>query len=240
MSEGKTKLMIGGLALAGGAAIGALAMSQAAPVDTADKAAIERVVREYILAHPEILPEAMAKLEQREGSKAVAANRAAIETPFAGAWEGAANPDVTLVEFFDYACGYCRAALPDIDRLLREDPKLRIVYRELPVLGPPSEAAAGVSLAAAKAGKYAQFHRALFASGRPDARAVARAAKDSGVDPAFAQSAEARAEIASNLDLQNKLRLSGTPSWVVGDQVLIGAVGYDALKTAIAAARARN
>ena len=232
--------MIGGLALAGGAAIGAIAMSQAAPINTADKAAIERVVRDYILEHPEILPEAIARLEQRNGAQAVAANRSAIETPFVGAWEGAADADVTLVEFFDYACGYCRAALPDVQRLLREDPKLRVVYRELPVLGPASEAAAGVSLAAAKQGRYVQFHRALFAGGRLDAGSVAKAARDAGVDPAFGQSAKARAEIASNLDLQTKLRLAGTPSWVVGDTVLSGAVGYEALKKAIADARAKS
>ena len=85
----------------------------------------------------------------------------ALETPFASSWKGAAKPDVMLVEFFDYACGYCRASNPHIERLLKEDKGLRVVYRELPILGPESVAAARVSLAASKAGRFRQFHDAL-------------------------------------------------------------------------------
>jgi len=238
MGEGGIRIVIGGLALAMGAAATAAIMGSGAPVATADRAAIEKIVREYILEHPEILPEAMTKLQEREVAKAIVANRAAIETPFAGSWEGAKDGDVTLVEFFDYACGYCRASLPDVDRLLKDDPRLKIVYREFPVLGPDSEAAARVSLAAAKAGKYGAFHRALYAAGRPEARTVARVAQQFGLDTSFAESTEARDEIARNLELQRALNLNGTPSWVIGNRVLAGAVGYDALRSAIAEARA--
>jgi len=237
MNEGNIRILIGLSALAAGALAAAAATGNTASVPPTEKAAIEKIVRDYILEHPEILPEAMQRLQDREIGKAVAANRGKIETPFAGAWEGSAQPDVTIVEFFDYACGFCRQSLPDIDRLLKEDPKLRIVYRDFPVLGPDSEVAARASLAAAKAGKYPAFHRALFAAGRPDTAAVTRVARALGIDPQGA-GAEAQAEIDANLSLQRALDLRGTPSWVVGNKVLGGAVGYDALKAAIAEVRA--
>ena len=91
------------------------------------------------------------------------ANRAAIETPFASSWKGAARPEVTLVEFFDYACPYCKSSNEHVDRLLREDKGLRVVYRELPILGPNSVAAARLSLEASKQGRFAQFHDTLWA-----------------------------------------------------------------------------
>ena len=221
-----------------GAAATAAAMGSGTPVGTADKAAIERIVHDYILANPEILPQAMERLQARDVSKAVSANRALIETPFAGAWEGAPDADVTVVQFFDYACGYCRQSLPDIDRLLAEDKRVKIVYRDMPVLGPDSEAAARLSLAAAKAGRYGQFHRAMYATGRPDAQARERAARAVGLDVRAATSTDVEAALDVNRQLQNALGLSGTPSWVVGDKVLSGAVGYDAIKAAVAEARA--
>lgn len=230
--------MIGLVALAAGAAATA-AVTGSAPVATTDRAAIEKIVHDYILANPEILPEAMDKLRARDLAKVVKANRAAIETPYAGAWEGAADADVTLVQFFDYNCGYCRAALPNIDRLLREDKKLRVVYREFPVLGPTSEVAARHSLAAARTGKYAQFHRALYAAGALDTRTIGAVTKRLGIDPAIASAPEAQAEIDANLNLARPLNLTGTPSWVVGDAVLVGNVSYEALKDAIGAARKR-
>ncbi len=239
MNEGNIRLLIGISALAAGALAAAAATGGTTPVSTTDKAAIEKIVRDYILEHPEILPEAMQRLQEREVAKAVNANRRQIETPFAGAWEGSAQADVTIVEFFDYACGFCRQSVADVDRLLKEDPKLRIVFREFPVLGPDSEVAARASLAAAKAGKYPEFHRALFAVGRIDSASVAKVARSLGIDPQGAAS-EAQAEITANLSLQRALDLRGTPSWVIGNKVLGGAVGYDALKAAVAEARAKK
>ena len=233
--------MIGLIAAAAGAAAVAVATTGGTPVGTADKAAIEKIVRDYILDHPEILPEAMDRLQDRENSKAVIANKTVIETPFAGAWEGNPNGDVVLVQFFDYACGYCRASLPDIDRLLREDTKLKIVYREIPVLGPDSEAAARLSLTVAESKQdYGRFHRALYAAGRPDAAARDKLAAQFGVPARQPVSPAVEAELAKNQQLQQSLRISGTPTWVVGNKMLSGAVGYDALKAAIVEARARR
>lgn len=202
---------------------------------------VEAIVRNYILANPEIIPEAMARLERRQLSEAVEANRVDFETPFAGAWAGAKDGDVVLVEFFDYACGFCRKSNPDVDRLLREDPKLKVVWRELPVLGPDSEAAAQASLAAAGAGRFRAFHDHLFAAGRPDLEAVAAAQQAAGITQQqvaeMRASPRARGEIARNYELARSVNVSGTPAFVVGDKVLQGAVGYEALKAAIAEAR---
>jgi protein-disulfide isomerase len=166
VNERGKQLALGGVAALIGAGAAALAMSGSAPVSTTDRAEIEKIVREYILTHPEILPEAMQNLQARELAKAVEANRKDIETPFEGAWAGAADGDVVLVEFFDYACGYCRAAVDDVERLIREDTKLKVVYREMPVLGQASYDAARAALAVAKQGKYAAFHKAMFAGCR--------------------------------------------------------------------------
>lgn len=230
------EIMIGLLAAVAGAAATVAATGAGTPVSTSDKAALEKVVRDYILDHGEILQQSIERLQTREMAKVIDANRALIETPYEGAWEGNPKGDVVLVEFFDYACGYCRASLPVIDRLLKEDPKLKVVYREMPVLGPDSTAAAELSLRVAKTGRYAEFHRAAYVT-RPDAAARAKLAKQFGVDPA-AKDDKASEEIATNLQLQNGLRLTGTPSWVVGDKILAGAVGYDAIKAAIAEVRA--
>jgi protein-disulfide isomerase len=230
------EIMIGLLAAVAGAAATVAATGAGAPVSTSDKAAIEKIVRDYVLDHGEILQQSIERLQARELAKVIDANRALIETPYAGAWEGNPKGDVVLVEFFDYACGYCRASLPDIDRLLKDDPKLKVVYREMPVLGPDSTAATELSLRVAKTGRYAEFHRAAYAA-RPDTAVRAKLAKEFGIDPA-AKDDKASAEINTNLQLQNALRLTGTPSWIVGDKILAGAVGYDALKAAIAEVRA--
>lgn len=240
MNQGAKTIMIGLIAAAAGtAATVAVMASSGASVATNDRAAVEKIVREYILANPEILPEAMDVLRDREVAKVVKANRSAIETPFASAWEGAADADVTIVQFFDYNCSFCRSSMKDIETLLAADKKLRVVYRDFPVLGPESTAVARISLAAAKSGKYGAFHRAVYAQGNAEPRSAERIAKGLGIDLAFAADPAAQAEIDANLNLARPLGMSGTPSWVIGDKVLSGAVGYAALKDAVAAARAR-
>lgn len=196
-------------------------------------------VRDYLLENPEILPEAMDRLREREAAKIVSANRSALETPFAGAWAGAADGDVVLVEFFDYACGYCRKSNADVDRLLREDPKLKVVWRDWPVLGPDSEAAARASLAAAQAGRFKPFHDALFASGKPNADAVGRARAAVGLAGDL-PAAAADPELARNFQLARQLEATGTPTFVVGDRIFQGAVGYEALRDAVREARAKS
>ncbi len=239
MSVARRDLAIAVAALLVG--IGGTAAALTATGASGGRAQIEQVVRSYILTHPEILPEAMAALQSRETKKIVDANRSRIETPFGRAWEGAADADVTLVQFFDYACGYCRAALPDIDRLLAEDKKLKIVYRELPILGEPSDLAARASLAVAQNNKdYGTFHRTMYGAGRPTPETIDGALRAVGLDASAVDQPKIQAEIDANLGLQRQLQLSGTPGWVVGDTVINGAVGYDELKKAIAEARAKR
>jgi protein-disulfide isomerase len=204
-----------------------------------DPKATGAIVRQYILDHPELLPEAMDRLQDKQTAQAIAANRDQIEAPFAGAIAGNPKGDVTLVEYFDYACGYCRQSVADVDRLIAADPKLRVVYKELPVLdGAISDRAAQASLVAAKAGKFVAFHHALYQVPAPldDSKTDAVAAK-LGLDTAGLSSADIVNEINTNLATGRSLRMSGTPTFVVGDQLLAGAVGYDALKAAVNKAR---
>ncbi|CAA9501493.1 MAG: hypothetical protein AVDCRST_MAG91-1081 [uncultured Sphingomonadaceae bacterium] len=222
-----------------GAVLGGGAMLVAAPAGVmgGERARIEAVVRDYILDNPEIIQQAAVKLQERETGRVVSANRAAFEKPYRGAYLGNPSGDVTLVEFYDYSCGYCRAALPILDRLLAEDKGLRVVLRELPVLGPDSEAAAYASLAAAaQQPRFARFHHQLFAAGRPVPATLARVAAANGVAPA--RTPEARAEIVKNLELARAVGIQGTPGFIVGDQILPGMVPYETLKKAIADARA--
>lgn len=198
----------------------------------------ERMVRQAMLANPDILVEASDALRDRQYAPTLAARRASIETPYYSSWKGAAKPDVTLTYYYDYACGYCRKSNPDIERLLAEDRGLRVVFRELPILGPESVAASRVALAASKAGKFAAFHDALNAAGRPSPEAIALAAAAAGVPAAPQESAEQEAELKGNFQVAGQLGATGTPLFVVGDRVINSAVGYDVLKDAIEDARA--
>lgn len=235
-------LLVALVAAAGiGAAAGGAAMADNIPA--ADRARIEAVVRDYILAHPEIIPEAMDRLRSKESAKAVDDNRKDIETPYAGAWEGAADGDVVLTEFFDYACGYCRTAAPDVARLVAEDKKLKVVYRELPILGDESVTAARVGLLAADSGgNYPAFHRAMYQGEGTDKAAILTAAAKAGLDRGkvlgVLGSRGTADEFAKNIALAQALSARGTPLFVVGDEVLHGAVGYEEMKAAIARTRA--
>ncbi len=212
-----------------------------ADIGPRQRAAMEEVVRTYILTHPEILPEAVEKLREKESRKQLAGIADKLSAPYPGAVMG--NPDgtVTLVEFSDFACGYCRQSEADLAALIRENPDLKVVIRHLPIIAPTSPAAAAMGLAAAEQGKYTAFHNAMFAAGRTDPASIEAAARVAGLDLALARKAaddpKVRAELEANLGLARQLGFDGTPSWVIGDQVLQGAVGKDALAKAIAQAR---
>ena len=225
-----------GVAIVGGIA-GAL-LSAALIVVAGPRLFGERIVREALLAHPEILVETSDALRDRQYAPTLAANRVQIETPFHSSWKGAARPDVTLAYYYDYACGYCRRSNPDIEKLLAEDKGLRVVYRELPILGPNSLAASRVALAASKAGRFAAFHDTMYAtSAHPDEASITVAAAAAGVPAMPAPDPEQEAELKANFAVAGQLGATGTPLFVVGDRVMNSAVGYDMLKQAIAAAR---
>jgi protein-disulfide isomerase len=226
----------GALAILLGVAIGGGGVGAWYGFRAPDRAGTEAVVRDYLLNHGEVIFEAVERARSRQAARAVGGQRSALETPFHGAWAGAADADVVLVQFFDYACGYCRQSNADVERLLREDPRLKVVWREYPVLGPASISAAQVSLAAARQGRFRQFHERMFALGRPTETLLQQAAQEAGVqlEP---ESAEMRAELGRNQQMGRTIEAQGTPTFIVGDEVLHGAVGYEALRSAIARTR---
>lgn len=200
----------------------------------------ERMVRDALISNPEIIVDAGEALREKQFAKSLQPIRTALETPFSSSWKGAAKPKVTLTYFFDYACGYCRMSNPDIERLLKENDDLRVVYRELPILGPDSVAAARVSLAASRAGKFGPYHDALYAAGRPGPDTIAIAAKAAGVPAQPTEDPAQEAELRANMTFASQLGATGTPLFVVGNKVINAAVGYDTLKEAVEAARKKG
>jgi len=197
--------------------------------------------RQYLMTHPEVLPEAIEELTRRETLAKIEPVRDELEQPFPGAILGNPQGDITLVEFTDYACGYCRRSLADVNALIAANPDLRVVVREYPILSAESAEAARMALAAAQQGRFPQFHNAMFAKDGPNSETIAAAAIEAGVDLD-----RARAEIASgtfeaqlqnNIFLAQSLGFTGTPAWVVGDQVLNGSVGQERMAQAIDLAR---
>jgi protein-disulfide isomerase len=217
------------------------------------RAEIERIVREYLVAHPEVLQEAMTELEKQQSAAETEKHQAAVKQYSKALFNSSnqvvlGNPqgNVTMVEFFDYNCGYCKHAMSDMTDLLKTDPNLKVVLKEFPVLGPGSVEAAQVATAVRmqdKTGKkYLDFHLKLL-GGRGQAnkaRALA-VAKEVGMDMTRLEkdmdSPEAKASIQESFKLAEALGLNGTPSYVVGDDVVVGAVGLPSLKEKINTAR---
>lgn len=214
---------------------------------------IETIIKSYLLAHPEVLEEAMAELNKRQAAAeaekheaSVAQNSDTIFNSPRGVVLGNRDGDVTFVEFFDYNCGYCKRAMADMLDLMKTDPKLKVVLKEFPVLSEGSVEAAKVAVAVRmqdpSGKKYLDFHQRLLGGRGPadKARAMA-AAKEAGLDTARIEkdlaSPEVRATIEENFKLAESMGMNGTPSYVIGKQVVIGAVGLDSLKEKIGLAR---
>lgn len=235
-------LVAAGSALAGAGAVAAIHRLSTGDVSTGNRAAMERVVHDYLVAHPEIIAEAGAALRDRQTGQAIAANRSAIMTPYGNAWAGNADGDVTLVEYFDYNCGFCRSSLPTIARLVQSDPKIRIVFRELPILSDESATAARLSLVAAERGKFRQFHEALYAGGQISDASIAQALRSAGLDAGeaarAAQAPRIDAELRNNLAVARQLGMTGTPSWIIGNRVVSAALPFEELQAEIARVRA--
>lgn len=244
-SLSKNPLMVGALVfVAGLAGAGTMFVWQGSAAGLGERARIEGVVRDYVINHPEIIPEAMRALQDKQTGAQIAANRAAILQPVGNAWSGNPDGDLTIVEYYDYNCGFCRASLATIAKLVADDPKLRIVYRELPILSEESRVAARYSLVAAKSGKFATFHKALYAGGPISETSLADAVAKSGLDLAQVQAAANNpaidAEIESNYAVAKQLGMTGTPSWVIGDHVVSAALPLEELQREIARARKRG
>jgi protein-disulfide isomerase len=219
---------------------------------------IGEIAKGYFLKHPEVIAQVLAEILKRrpvagaatnvlaDHSAAIAGNAAALFTSPHQVTLGNPDGDVTLVEFFDYSCGFCKRALPDLLTLLKDDPKLKVVLKELPILGPGSLDAARVAVAVRMqdtgGGKYVAFHEALLGSPGPVGKEKAlAAAKDQGLDMTRLEQDMASDEIVStfkeDVQLASAVGITGTPGYVIGKQVVYGAVGIAELKRQITAAR---
>lgn len=196
----------------------------------------ESRTHDYLVANPEILPQMAQALQRKDSEARLAKVSDEVTRPFPGAVLGNPEGSRTLVKFTDYGCVYCRASEADVQRLIANDPELRVVIREWPIFQ-GSEAAARMALAAAKQGKYAKFYSAMFALAPPTPESVEQAARQAGLDieaaRAYMQSDAVTAELAHNMDLARTLGFTGTPSWIAGGRILEGAVGYEALAEAL-------
>jgi protein-disulfide isomerase len=245
-----------GFALAAVLACAAPAVAQTPPAQSPipllpgiDRAAIERIVHDYLIQHPEVLVEAINEIRRRqEQASADQAQKAIVDqhkeifddamTPVGGNPQG----DVTIVEFFDYHCGYCKQVQPSMESLIKEDGKIRVVFKELPILAPESRIAAAGALAAQRQGKYTVMHNALMsARGTLTKARVLQIGRDNGLDVAKLekdmQLPEIDAAIERNLKLAAALDISGTPSFVIGGELVPGAIDIDDMRKLIAKAR---
>lgn len=234
------------LLVAAGAATPAAA---ADPLTPEQKQAVEQVIHDYFLKNPEFMVEVLhaaeAKLRQEKTEdvrQAITANRDALLTDPTSPVGGNPEGDVTIVEFFDYRCPYCKQVEPALEALLKQDSKLRIVYKEYPVLGAESFYASRMALAAAKQGKYDAFHRALMTlKGQITQEVILKVAGDAGLDVARAKAEMAAPAIQEiikrNYALADALDINGTPAFIVGDVLVPGATDISGLRKLIADAR---
>lgn len=209
----------------------------------------DRRVHDYVMAHPEVIVQSVNQLEARarateqtEAQKVLQARADEVfrdpDSPVSGNPKG----DVTVVEFFDYNCPYCRQVAPVVTKAEENDPQLRIVYKEFPILGPNSTFAAKAALAADRQGKYVAFHRALYqVRGTVDQARTLDVAASVGLDlvrlKADMDDPKIRASIEKNLALAQALRINGTPGFVIGNQILRGATDLNTLQNWIRDAR---
>jgi protein-disulfide isomerase len=211
--------------------------------------AIEAIIHDYLTKNPDVLLDALQAAEDKikgdardKAAQALSTRRREIfddpETPFAGNPKG----DVSLVEFFDYRCPYCKQVEPALEALIGEDRQLRLVYKELPVLGADSVTASRAALAAKKQGKYDALHRALMLlKGQINEAAVLKTAESVGLDVERLKRDMASPEIAralkANTELAEALEIRGTPGFVIGNEIVPGAIDLATLKQMIATAR---
>jgi protein-disulfide isomerase len=240
-------------------ALFALALCAAPPSASAQafsdgqRGEIETIIKNYLVTHPEVLEEAMAELTKRQADAetakheaSIAQNSQAIFNSPRGVSLGNKDGDVTFVEFFDYNCGYCKRAMADMLDLMKSDSKLKVVLKEFPVLSQGSVEAAQVAVAVRMQDpggkKYLDFHQKLLGGrGQADKARAMAAAKEAGLDVGRIEkdlaSPEVKATLEENFKLAEAMGMNGTPSYVIGKEIVVGAIGLDGLKEKIGVAR---
>ncbi len=216
------------------------------------RTAIEALIKEVLLKNPEIIQEALVELERRQQQAQVDSQKQILVTEKVAIFDapksaiaGNAQGDVTLVEFFDYNCGFCKRSLTDLQELIKQDPKLKVVLKDFPVLGADSVEASRVAIAVKnqlKADKYFAFHVALMSTrGRINGAKALEVAKEFGVNLDMAKrdmdSTETRTAIEDTVVLGDRLGLTGTPAFIIADEIVFGAVGVEQIKSRIDAVR---
>jgi len=227
----------------------ALTFAGAAPsaAEGLTKEAVQKIVHDYIMEHPDVILDAVNQYQQRtmeeKQKAAVETNREFLfrdeRSPVIGNPEG----DVTIVEFFDYNCGYCKRVLPAVLDLIKEDKNLRVVFKDIPILGPTSETAAKWALAAQRHNKYFEFHQALMNHKGPlTDETLNKFATDLGLDPARlkkdAETTDVLLQIERNRSLFTQMGFGGTPAFIIGEEVVPGAVSKEEMKKLIDKTRA--
>lgn len=230
------------------ATMSAIQPAQAQDFNAGQTQAIEGIVKDYLMKNPQVIFESIdafrTQREEEERKQAVDAiennlkNLTSAQAPSIGP----ADADVTIVEFFDYNCGYCKRALPDVQAVIDKDPKVRVVFKEMPILGPTSFTAAQWALAARKQDKYFEYHAALMEHRGPkEEPQLTKIAKDLGLDvekmKTDANSDDVQKQIADDVELARLIGINGTPAFIVGKTLYPGYIGEEGLFDAIAQAR---
>jgi protein-disulfide isomerase len=245
-----------GLAAAAFAAVGLLAGSgmyaAAAESDSFTEGqvkSIEKIVKDYLIAHPEVLQEVQESFERKAEAaraditrahlpalyKAMAGMKASLDSMSVG------SGDITVIEFFDYNCGYCRKTLPDVVKLIENEPGVKVQFMEYPILAAESREAARVAVAASKQGKYFEFHKAMFSINRASKDSALKAAEQAGCDMSKiaidAAAPETDSVLSQIAEAAKTMMIDGTPTFIVGDKVNPGWTQYEQLKEFVAQAR---
>jgi protein-disulfide isomerase len=218
----------------------------------AQKAEIGAFVKDYLLKNPEIVRDAMIELDRREKEAERIAQKQALQTYKKALFEdpdaiavGNPNGDVTLVEFFDYNCGYCKRSVLDVQEMIKKDSKLKVLLKDFPILGPDSVEASKIALAVKaelKGERYFEYHLKLMSTrGRVGKERALDVAKEMGLNPikiaAAAEAATIQAQIKRTMDVAEALGVNGTPAFIIGDEIVAGAVGVGPLQSAAASLR---
>jgi protein-disulfide isomerase len=226
--------------------------AQANPFSDSQKQAIEGMFKDFLMKNPEAIQDALMELDRRQQSAQEEAKKSILKTERSAIFEAqdaivVGNPkgNVTLVEFFDYNCGFCKRSLNDLQEMIKSDPQLRVVLKDFPVLGPESVEASRVTLAAKrqlKAEQIMEFHtRLMNQRGRINGEKALQLAREMGLDAEKIQtdmnSPAIKTTLESHMRLADKLSITGTPAFILGESVIVGAVGVAPLRKAVASLR---
>ena len=217
----------------------------AAEFSDKQKAELGDIIRQYLMENPEVVRDAMQELDRRQQAAEEAARTDSLKSMSSEIFHnkddlvgGNSNGKVTMVEFFDYNCGYCKRAFPEVMKMIDTDRDLKLVMKEFPILGPGSVYAARAAIASRKQGKYWEYHLAMMAhEGRIDEAVADQIAEATGLDvkklKADMQSDEVTGIISRNMQLAESLKIQGTPAFIIDQTIIPGAVGFDALTAAV-------